>query len=216
MLSLTYKRGKECKIIFFFTIHVNFRIEEVDQQSKYIVMHTNTFTADHQGYKFRHIMPLEIKSLITSQEWPYVEVRDGLKEGRGVFAKVNIDKNKVVCNYRGLILSAEEASKTLLNEPSKCDYLLEMNENINRQTVKFYKNHDMMTDNIIGKYINHSKIHPNLKCRLSVMSKGVINVLFITIRNIVAGEQLIWDYGNSYNGVQNCVEDCPKCQSLKK
>ena len=179
-------------------------------------MQMNTFTADHLGYKFRHIMPLEIESLITSQEWPYVEVRDGLKEGRGVFAKVNINKNKVVCNYRGLILSAKEASKTLLNEPSKCDYLLEMNKNINRQTVKFYKNHDVMTDNIIGKYINHSKIHPNLKCRLFVMSKGVIDVLFITIRNIVAGEQLIWDYGNSYDGVQNCVEDCPKCQSLKK
>ena len=57
-------------------------------------------------------------------------------EGRGVFAKVNINKNKVVCNYRGLILSAEEASKTLLNEPSKYDYLLEMDENINGQTVK--------------------------------------------------------------------------------
>ena len=92
------------------------------------------------------------------------------KEGRGVFAKVNINKNKVVCNYRGLILSAEEASKTLLNEPSECDYLLEMNENINGQTVKFCKNHDVMTDNIIGKYINHSKIHPNLKCRLFVTS----------------------------------------------
>ena len=90
-----------------------------------------------------------------------------------------------------------------------------MNENINRQTVKFYKNHDVMTDNIIGKYINHSKIHPILKCRLFVMSKGVIDVLFITIRNIVAGKHLIWDYGNSYDGVQNCVQDCPKCQSLK-
>ena len=88
-------------------------------------------------------------------------------------------------------------SKTLLNEPSKCDYFLEMNKNINRQTVKFYKNHNMMTDNIIGKYINHSKIHPNLKCRIFVTSKGVIDVLFITIRNIVAGEQLIWDYSNS-------------------
>ena len=138
-------------------------------------MHTNTFAADHLGYKFKHIMPLEIKSLITSQEWPYVEVRDGLKEGRGVFAKVNINKNKVVCNYGGLILSAKEVGKTLLNEPSKYDYLLEMNKNINGQTVKFYKNHDMMTDNIIGKYINHSKIHPNLKCRLFVMSKGVTN-----------------------------------------
>ena len=101
-------------------------------------------------------------------------------------------------------------SKTLLNEPNKCDYLLEMNENINRQTVKFYKNHDVTTDNIIGKYINHSKIHPNLKCSLFVMSKGVINVLFITIRNIVAEKQLIWDYGNSYNRIQNYVEDCPK------
>ena len=66
----------------------------------------NTFTANHLGYKFRHIVPLEIESLITSQEWPYVEVRDGLEEDRGVFAKVNIDKNKVVCNYGGLILSA--------------------------------------------------------------------------------------------------------------
>ena len=46
MLSLTYKRGKECKILFFFNIHVNFRIEEVNQQSKYIVMHMNTFAAD--------------------------------------------------------------------------------------------------------------------------------------------------------------------------
>ena len=71
-------------------------------------------------------MPLEIESLITSQEWPHVEVRDGLKEGRGVFAKVNIDKNKVVCNYGGLILSAKEASKTLLNKPNKCDYLLKI------------------------------------------------------------------------------------------
>ena len=77
-------------------------------------------------------------------------------------------------------------------------------------------NHDVMRDEIIGKYINHSKIHPNLKCRLFVTSKGIIYVLFITIRNIVAGEQLIVDYGNSYDGVQNCVEDCPKCQSLKK
>ena len=42
-------------------------------------------------------------------------------------------------------------SKTLVNKPNKCDYLLEMNENINGQTVKFYKNHDVMTDNIIGK-----------------------------------------------------------------
>ena len=138
MLSLTYERGK-VQNFNFFTIRVNFRIEEVDQQSKYIVMHMNTFAADHLGYKCRHIMPLEIESLITSQEWPYVEVTDGLKEGRGVFAKVNIDKNKVLCNYGGLILSAKEASKTLLNEPSKCDYLLEMNENINRQSVKFYK-----------------------------------------------------------------------------
>ena len=177
------KEEKNAKF-YLFTILVNFRIEEVDQQSKYIVMHMNTFAANHLGYKFRHIMPLEIKSLITSQEWPYVEVRDGLKEGRGVFAKVNIDKIKVVCNYGGLILSAEEVSKTLLNEPSKCDYLLEMTENITRQTVKFYKNHDVTTDNIIGKYINHSKIHPNLKCRLFVTFKGVINVLFITIRNI--------------------------------
>ena len=53
-----------------------------------------------------------------------VEVRDGPKEGRGVFAIVNINKNKVVCNYGGLILSAKEASKTLLNGPSECDYLL--------------------------------------------------------------------------------------------
>ena len=91
-----------------------------------------------------------------------------------------------------------------------------MNKNSNGQTVKFYKNHDVMTDNIIGKYINHSKIHPNLKCKLFVMPRGVINVLFITIRNIVAGEQLIWDNSNNYDGVKNYVEDCPKCQSLKK
>ena len=57
-------------------------LKKVDQQSKYIITHRNTFTADHLGYKFRHIMPLEIESLITSQEWPHVEVRDGLKEGR--------------------------------------------------------------------------------------------------------------------------------------
>ena len=68
------KEEKNAKL-YFITICVNFRNEEVNQQSKYIIMQMNIFAANHLGYKFRHIMPLEIESSITSQEWPYVKVR---------------------------------------------------------------------------------------------------------------------------------------------
>ena len=66
------KEEKNAKL-YFITIRVNFRNEEVNQQSKYIITQMNTFTADHLGYKFRHIMPLEIESLIHLKNGPMLK-----------------------------------------------------------------------------------------------------------------------------------------------
>ena len=38
-----------------------------------------------------------------------------------------------------------------------------------------------------------------------------LEVIFVTLREITKNEQLVWDYGNSYGGVADCVENCTRC-----
>ena len=66
----------------------------------------------------------------------------------------------------------------------------------------------------IGRLINHSAIHPNLTLKV-FQSKGYPIVIFLTeSRGIREGEQLVWNYGKGYPGLQECVEGCKKCGML--
>ena len=134
----------------------------------------------------------------------------GLKEGKGVVAKKVIKPNTSVCNYGGHFIQHKYAEKHLLPFEKKCDYLLEIRENYRGEYKKFYLNHDSDSSETFGKYLNHSQIHPNVAQR--IYSDGEkLEIIFVTTRQVDVVEQLVWNYGSQYKGVDQCVENCPRC-----
>lgn len=68
-------------------------------------------------------------------------------------------------------------------------------------------------DGSFGRFINHSKKHPNIKPVTHKENGKVKTVLFIAIIDIKAGEELLFNYGDMYHeGVFDCVEGCEKCR----
>ncbi|KAK6761444.1 hypothetical protein RB195_022493 [Necator americanus] len=140
------------------------------------------------------------------QDFPWVEIREIPSiGGRGVFAKVPIPKDSVVCDYRGLVKNLKEVDEmltTLTTERRKYveAYLVQYTV---RESGKMYQ-HAILAHEptykgtvTIGRLLNHSSKHPNssklIEGRLDSM------VYFRAIREIKVGEQLLWDYGKQYN-----------------
>ena len=53
------------------------------------------------GFPLRKLLSDELKEKCVKQDWCAIEIKSGLKEGRGVFAKKCIKKNTLLCNYGG-------------------------------------------------------------------------------------------------------------------
>ena len=137
-------------------------------------------------------------------------LRTGLKEGRGVFATNVIGKGAAVCNYGGHFMPYRYVKNHLLPYEYMCDYLLEIKENFRGKYKIFYLNHDDKSVETYGKYLNHSEKHPNLVMKIYA-DGDKLEVIFVTLRKIEMNEQLVWDYGTSYSGVEDCVENCNRC-----
>lgn len=159
-------------------------------------------------------MSRDVEDKCLSQNWDGLEIRNNLKEGRGVFTKITFKKGTLVCNYGGLNLNAEYANKNLIPFEEKCDYLVELYEYTKKKTRQyFYLNSNPCEDNTFGQLLNHSSLHPNVVPKVYVTSKGELDIIFYCKRNILLGEQVVWDYGKSYSGVNSCVSSCLKCKS---
>ena len=63
----------------------------------------------------------------------------------------------------GIFLSEEYTKAFLLPYEEKCNYILELSERYKQKWVKFYLNHETF-----GKYINHSKVYPNLTFKIFI------------------------------------------------
>jgi SET domain-containing protein len=61
-------------------------------------------------------------------------------------------------------------------------------------------NHNENTPETVGKYINHSKPHKNLKWNILIRSDGTPDIIFTAIKNVDKGTELTWDYGTNYDG----------------
>ena len=197
----------------------NFRLtrsthdEYPEKSTKFRYKHSD-ISAVKVGYPYRNMICRKYEDRCCTQNWPLVEVRSSLREGSGLFLKEDIFRHTVVCNYGGKVVSDIEANSSLLPFPDKCRYLLEFIEiktNAKRETV--YLNHDEITDFTYGKYLNHSQLHPNTNCKVVIRWDGHPDVLFVSSRYIKKGEQLTWDYGPNYSGVQLCVESCLFCKN---
>lgn len=61
-----------------------------------------------------------------------------------------------------------------------------------------------------GRLINHSSVHPNAKGERRVLG-GEVHILIVAIKDIRAGQEIFFDYGNQYTTVPACVEGCKQC-----
>ena len=150
----------------------------------------------------------------TKQSWPGLEIRN-CAEGRGVFAIKEFKKNSPVCNYGGVFLQEEYVKDNLIEDDEKNSYLLELRENYYDVWATLYLNHDKST-HTFGKYINHSKLHPNLTYKIYITKDDKPDVIFFANAKIDRGSELLWNYGNNFSGVKDCVKSCQKCKSNGK
>lgn len=175
----------------------------------------------HFKYLFRckdfpHLtfLPERWEEVILNQSWKGLEIRK-VAEGKGVFTSVTFTKQQVVCNYGGKFVPEGYVKLYLLPDEEKCNYLLEMRQKYRGNWDTFYLNHDNSTNNF-GKYINHSKIHPNLSFKIYITKDMKLDVLFFAKSTIAKGTELVWNYGNNFSGVKDCVESCVKCKKARK
>lgn len=160
-------------------------------------------------------MPKDLHEKCKQQSWTKIEIKDGLPEGKGVFATRNIKNHTYICNYGGSFYNRKHCEKYLLPYEEKCNYLVEMRENVEGKWQLVYINHDNKCKETFGKFLNHSRIHPNVKCRIFAVSNGptqYLDILFITLRDIKKNEELVWNYGPNFTGVNRCVKSCTQCK----
>ena len=94
------------------------------------------------GVPLRKILSDELREKCLKQNWCAIEIKSGLKEGKGVFAKKFIKKNAPLCNYGRVQVSQSYAEKYLLPDDKKCNYLVELLERTSCGMELFYINCD--------------------------------------------------------------------------
>ena len=55
-------------------------------------------------------------------------------------------------------------------------------------------------------YIEHHDIYAT--------GKNKLDVIFVAKRDITVDEEIVWDYGKNYTGVNACVTSCFKCKNV--
>ena len=159
-------------------------------------------------------MPKYLHEKCKNQTWMKIQIVAGIPEGKGVFAINDINKGTYVCNYGGRFLKNNYCERNLLPFEHKCNYLVEMKENINGKWQKVFLNHDDNTAETFAKFLNHSHMHSNVKCKIFAVEEQLLDILFITIRDIKEGEQLVWNYGPNFSGVGHCVQSSSRCKLI--
>ena len=160
-------------------------------------------------------MPKNLHEKCKNQSWTKIKIVEGLPEGKGVFAIDDIHRGTYVCNYGGSFLKSNYCERNLLPFENKCNYLVEMKENVNGKWQKLFLNHNNNTTETFGKFLNHSRIHPNVKCKIFAVEEGKsLDILFITIRDVKKGEEIVWNYGPNFSGVGRCIQSCSRCKLM--
>ncbi|MDP3916886.1 MAG: SET domain-containing protein-lysine N-methyltransferase [Nanoarchaeota archaeon] len=118
---------------------------------------------------------------VTNQSNKFIEVRTSQIHNNGVFAKRDISKGTYIIEYKGRIISNDEADKISEREVSDgVVYLFEIDDNrtLDGGSVK---NND-------AKYINHS-CSPNAE---SLNDND--RIWIVALRDIKSGEEITYDY----------------------
>jgi hypothetical protein len=149
----------------------------------------------------------ELIAQCTNQDWDMLEIREGLPEGRGVFLKRgNVQRGIVLCNYGGHLLTYKKGME-MYDNPDFGNYLLQFKF----EEKKFFLVHTVGSPDTFGKLINHSQIHPNVTPKVFKNKEGEPEVMFLALKQIAHGEELVYNYGDKFVGVQECITSCKQC-----
>ncbi|KAK9682105.1 hypothetical protein RND81_10G050700 [Saponaria officinalis] len=142
------------------------------------------------------------------------------KKGWGLFADQFISSGEFVCEYAGELLTTHEARRRhqLYDELAKggqfSSALLVVREYLPSRKACFRINIDATIMGNVSRFINHSCDGGNLTTVL-VRSSGAVmpRVCFFTSRDVQAGEELSFSYGNVRLQPQGfpCLCGCPTC-----
>ena len=167
------------------------------------------------GFPWTWILTEEFCQKYINQDWNRLEIRSRLKEGHSVFVKRVFRKDEYLCNYGGVMVSKVDAQQNLLPYDEKCNYLVELWEETCHGPDTFYINYNSSKQKTYGQLINHSLEHPNATMWTYAVSINVLDLMFSANRTINPGEQITWNYGKKYSGVNPCVDSCQKCKQGK-
>ena len=159
----------------------------------------------------RKYIPDEYTEKCSFQTWEGVKVVPGLAEGRGVFSTKTFPRGSFICNYGGINVQESYAEKKLLPYDDECNYLVELREKINDGFLKIFINFEPDKDKTFGQLLNHSSLHPNVEPKIYLSEWNKLDILFRAKRKIEEGEEIVWDYGSNFSGVNKCVSSCIKC-----
>ena len=98
----------------------------------------------------------------------------------------------------------------------RCEYLIELEEYTLEGRILVYMDSDKKKEKTFGQLINHSASHPNAEPKVYSSKWNELDIVFISKRNIAKNQQILWDYGKNYSGVNDCVESCFKCEAKKR
>ena len=59
-----------------------------------------------------------------------------------------------------------------------------------------------------GQLLNHSSLHSNAVMVIYATGKNKLDVIFVAKCDITVDEEIVWDYGKNYTGVNPCVTLC--------
>lgn len=159
----------------------------------------------------RKYIPDEYTEKCSFQTWEGVKVVPGIAEGRGVFSMKTFPRGSVICNYGGINVQESYAEKKLLPYEDECNYLVELREKTHDGFLKIFINFEPDKDKTFGQLLNHSSLHPNVEPKIYLSEWNKLDILFTAKRKIEEGEEIVWDYGSNFSGVNKCVSSCIKC-----
>lgn len=152
-----------------------------------------------------------------------IEVRDAPHcGGKGVFAKYDLPKNVIVCDYRGVYIKNSELEGYIEKVANKSgeaaaekvrNYSFQYAPGRNSYTVLSHFN----IDKYIGRLFNHSVLHPNIVARPALLTIGRLNfkmILYITKKAVVKGDELFVNYKGFHDLWWHMSCWCPKCNGL--
>ena len=117
--------------------------------------------------------------------------------GRSVFAKRRFERGEIVTEYQGTFIPPSEWKRHLEQADAKGNcFLFHILFNGSWCGVDAF-----MEDNSKGRLINHSLLMQNVKPTVHVNEQGNPCILFKAKREILEGEEIMYDYGERKRSV---------------